>query len=229
MAAGWDGNAAIDVDDWALTVHTAFNVTNGIIDAWTATDPASPALLGGTPGTTMEIYGAINDEGVFYMAANEATAGMSDHFLYIWIGEADPTATVPAPWSKSGTIAAPASGSHLFVFIQEESNGFCELRRWNPTIPDWIAVTSSCGYDGTADGSGYMEAVVDLVSILALARVRDLPGPVGFAVAPYITSDGGALHTLRQVPACVTCNANVEFNEVGTSHRALILVGNVKP
>ena len=229
VSGSWDGSSTIYIDDWALTVRTSFTPSDGTIDTWTATDPASAPLLAGTPGVTMEIHGALSDAGVLYAATNEVTAGLSDHVLYVWVGGAHATSTVPAPWSKGGTAPAPAAGAALFALVQEESTGYCEVRRWSTTITDWAAVTAACGYDGAANGTGFVEASVDLVSVLGLVRARDIAAALAFAVAPYGTADGGALYSSSQIPACVACNGSIEYAELAAVRRAAILVGNVKP
>lgn len=209
-----------------MTEHAAFNVEDGLIDVWMDTDPSAAPLIAGTPGETMEVYGAINDEGLLYLATHEVTIGLSDHFLFAWVGEVDSVVTVPAPWSKEGTIAAAPAGSYLLVLLMEEQNGYCEVRMWDT---GWTAVAATCGYDGTADGSGYVEATVDLVTVLGLGGARDLPGPLGLLVAPYESWDSGALVSSSQVPACTVCDGNMDDDEVAVTHRARVLVGNVKP
>jgi hypothetical protein len=228
VSTGWDGSASIILDDWALTVHASFNAADGIIDTWSATDPPSAPLAAGTSGVTMEIFAGLNDEGVLYAATNETSPGLSDHFLFIWIGAPHPTATIGMPWNKGGTVAAPGTGGAVFVLIQEETNGYCEVRRWSTSLSDWTTVTAACGYDGTAGGSNYVEAAVDLVSLLGLAEAGDLPAAFGFSVGPFGTGDGGALLSSEQVPACATCNGAIESAEVGLLHRAHILVGNLR-
>jgi hypothetical protein len=228
VSTAWDGSASILVDDWALTVHASFNVADGIVDTWTGTDPPSAPLVAGTSGVTMEIFSGLSDQGVLYAAANETSPAASDHFLFLWIGAPHPTATVPMPWNKSGTAAAPGTGGSLFVLIQEEASGYCEVRRWSTSLSDWTTVTAACGFDGTPGGSNYVEAAVDLVSLLGLAAARDLPASFGFSVGPYGTGDGGALLSSEQVPACAACNNSVEAAEVGLVHRARILVGNLR-
>ncbi len=228
VSTGWDGNASILVDDWALTVHVSFNPSNGLVDAFSTTDPPTAPLAAGTPGVTMEIYAGLNDQGVLYAATNETSPGTSDHFLFIWIGAPHPTATIGMPWNKGGAVASPGTGGSVFVLIQEETNSYCEVRRWSTSLSDWTTVTATCGFDGTAGGSNYVEAAVDLVSLLGLAAARELPATFGFSVAPFGTGDGGALLSSEQVPACTTCNGTIESAELGLVHRAGILVGNLR-
>ena len=225
----WEGSAALFIDDWALTVPITYDVENGRTDTWTTTDPGSVPLVAGTFGLSMEIYGGVNDAGLLYVATNEVTFALSDHILYVWIGDASATATVPAAWSKSGTVAAPDADAHLLAFAQEESNGYCEVVRWNTSGADWEVMTASCGYDGAPNGVGYVEASVDLVSLPGVTRVRDLPGMTGFAVAPYGTGNGGTPITDSQIPDCVFCDENIDDEEIAVTHRAIILLGNVKP
>ncbi|MFH1435124.1 MAG: hypothetical protein ABIJ56_05375 [Pseudomonadota bacterium] len=226
VTGGWDGDATLYLDDWAITGHEAFNVEDGLIDVWVDTDPSAAPLIAGTPGETMEVYGAINDEGLLYLATHEAATGLSDHLLYAWVGEVDTVVTVPAPWSKTGTVASAPAGSYLFVLLMEEQSGYCEVRWWDT---GWAAVAAACGYDGTADGSGYVEATVDLVTVLGLGRAGDLPGPLGLAVAPYESWDTGAVVSSSQVPACTVCDGNIDDDEVAVTHRASVLVGKLKP
>ena len=40
-----------------------------------------------------------------------------------------------------------------------------------------------------------------------------IPETIYLAFAPYASPDGGALISGSQVPACVTCNGNIESNE----------------
>lgn len=230
ISAEWDGDATIYLDDWAITNHVSYNLFDGAIDSWSSLHPPSVPLIAGTEGISMVIYAGLNDEGRLYIATNEVTSSLSDHFLYIWVGGINPTATVPAPWAKSGTVAAATSGGRLIALIQEESNGYCELKQWNDS--NWATISApdgQCGYDGNPDGSGYLEGWVDLPSVLSLTGADHIPELIALSVAPYGSSDGAELYSPAQIPSCTAlCDTNIDPNESVVIKRAKLLLGNVR-
>ncbi|MBI5486089.1 MAG: hypothetical protein HY905_02015 [Deltaproteobacteria bacterium] len=224
--------ATVYADDWAITSPLAFLTSNGVLDSWTATAPAAPRRFYDTLTPTMDVWAALNDAGVLYVATDEVHVGWSDHILYVWVGAPAASATVAAPWAKSGTVAGVGAdpGSALFALVQEEATGYVEVVRWSGSA--WLALTSptaTAGFDGVNDGTGVVEATVNLVAALALAAPNLVPGTLAFAVAPYGTSDGGALDSANQFPRPTTrIDGNVDPGEVLALRRSSILVGNVQ-
>jgi hypothetical protein len=177
----------------------------------------------------MDIWASINDAGALYVATNEVHTAWSDHALYVWVNAPSTTATAPAPWSKSGTVASygTATNSALFALLQEESTGFSQILRWNGTTWTVVATPDALtGFDGTADGTGVVEGVVNLAAVLGVTAAA-MPSPLYFAVAPYGTADGGALDSANQYPDPTTADGNVTANETLLVQRSAILVGNV--
>ncbi|MBI5502648.1 MAG: hypothetical protein HY907_20550 [Deltaproteobacteria bacterium] len=224
--------ATLVVDDWAITSPLAFTTSDGTLEAWSSTAPAAPRRFYDATTPTMDVWTASNDAGVLYVATNEVHGGWSDHVLYVWAGAPSASATVAAPWNKGGTVAAVDSdpGSALFALVQEESNGYAEVVRWSGSA--WTALTpptATAGFDGVNDGTGVVEGTVNLVAALGLSGASLVPGALSFAVAPYGSSDGGALDAANQYPRPTTrIDGNVDPGEVLALRRSSILVGNVR-
>lgn len=145
--------------------------------------------------------------------------------MFAWIGSPD-TVSVPMPWAKAGTIAAPRSGSILLALIQEESNGYCEVRYVLPGQTTWTELTGAqCS--SNVDGA-LVEGTVGLPAEFGVAA-SSIPSFVHTAAIEIGAANGGTLDTGLQTPTCVTCNANIESDEVITTHRARLLVGRVQP
>jgi hypothetical protein len=222
--------ATLYTDDWAVTSPVTFLPTDGLLDAWTTTAPAAPHRFYDATTPTMDIWAAINDAGTLYVATNEVHAAWSDHLLYVWIGAPHATATVAAPWAKAGTVPAPGAvaGSQLLALAQEESTGFVAVQRWTGSAwADLTAADATFGFDGTTDGTGVVEAAVNLVHLLGLAAANLVPSAVYAAVAPYGTADGGTLDSANQFPhPTAHIDGNVDVDELLLFQRSAVLVGN---
>jgi hypothetical protein len=222
-------SATVYVDDWAVTMPVFFNPTDGNIDGWTDTRPAEPIRFRDETTPTMDIWAGLSDSGVLYLATNEVTGGWSDHILYVWIDAPASGATVSPPWNKAGVVPGPGAGGLLLAVLQEESTGFVEVRR--EAGGGWALVgapIATSGYDGSTDGTGVVEAVLDLPAALGLSAPRLVPSAIAFAVAPYGSADGGELLSSSQFPRPTTHpDVNIDPEEILGVQRSAILVGNV--
>jgi hypothetical protein len=222
-------SATLFVDDWAVTRPVAFTVADGLVDGWTDTKPAEALRFRDETTPTMDIWAAIDDAGVLYVATNEVITDWSDHVLYVWVDTLASGTNVSAPANKAGVVPGPGAGGLLLAVLQEESTGFVEVRRYSGGL--WVLVgtpIATTGYDGTPDGAGVVEAVLDLPAALGLSAPRLVPSQIGLAVAPYGTDDGGELLNGSQFPRPTTHpDANIDPEEVLGIQRSAILVGNV--
>jgi hypothetical protein len=207
-----DGTSNILIDDWAVTVPYTFDVSH------TARDGAHVEVAS---AGDRSVSAAINNAGVLYAATNGA-AGGHDRFLYAWVGGVG-AGTVDAPWDKAGTVAGPADGGYLFALIQEESNGHCEWRVYDPTEVIWVALTDHTACSGAL--GDVLSGTIDLAAALEIAP-REVPTFVAFAAAGYGTNDGDGLVAATQVPAG-NGDGNVDADETETVHRARLLAGKV--
>lgn len=206
-------------------VGTPFTMATLYLDAWALTVPTPWTLDGTVDVTAFDIstgaglVAAVNDDGRIYVS-HPAAAGY-DRFLYVWLGGADGTAAVPAPWAKSGSIAGPITGGALLVLAQEEASTYCEWRVWNPTAATWFPFTAgaSC-YDGAS-----IEGQIDPTAFGLMPEA--LPAQIAFASTAYGTNDGDALISAMQVPASADADGDVDPNEVSAWHRALLLAGQL--
>ncbi len=126
--------------------------------------------------------------GVLYLAAPNP-AGGNDHFIYL---ASPPGAMRNAQWAKTGQVADWSS------FIGAEVSN---------TFSGWFDQTAAAAAQ-SARGA-VLEGTIDLAAEFA----GTIPETIYLAFAPYASPDGGALGSGSQVPACVTCNANLEANE----------------
>ena len=215
--------ATVYVDDFDLTAHESFDVTDAALDTLAGV-PAAPWQITASP---LPIYFSMNDEGVVYMATSHATAGQGDRMVFAWFGTPDPTNKVPMPWSKAGTVAAPNASGFAVVLIQEESDGYCEMRYILPGGTSWDVLT--IGECSSQVAGQLVEGSVDLPAVLGGVPMTSLPAYIHTAAIEIGGANGGTLDQGLQTPACVTCNTTIEDNETIATHRARVLVGRVSP
>jgi len=126
--------------------------------------------------------------GVLYLASANPGGG-NDHFIYL----ANPPGSMRnAQWAKAGQVADWSS------FIGSEVSN---------TFAGWFDQTAGAAVQ-TARGS-VLEGTIDLAGEFG----GTIPETIYLAFAPYASPDGGALVSSSQVPACVTCNGNIEASE----------------
>jgi hypothetical protein len=147
--------------------------------------------------------------------------------VFAWLGTPDTTGTVPMPWSKAGTVAGPRPGGLLIALIQEESNGYCEIRYRATTSTDWVQATTNAACSSNITGP-LVEGTLDLPAELGGVPLSSLPADIHTAAIEIGTNNGGSLSQALQTPACVTCNANLDATETFATHRARLLVGRVQ-
>jgi cysteine-rich repeat protein len=228
----WQGNAVIYIDDWAVTLHTGFNINDGILDSWTGTKPSSPYLVFTPSGLHMKIHASLNDQGMLYVATGKVIYGGSDNFLFVWISGPSDSSNVDAmtaEWGKSGSVPSPVSGGSLFVLAQEQTNSYCEWRKYDPVNNNWGGASSQpLNKDCSGNNGSILEGTLDLVSLLGPGSASELPAKFGFAAGPYSDDSGKNLLYEYQSPESKDSDGDIDFNEVLIIHRAQILVGNVK-
>jgi hypothetical protein len=214
-------SATVHVDDLDITAYEPFDVTDAALDSLAGV-PSSPWQLAASP---MPIHVSVNDEGTLYLATGRVTQGQGDRMVFVWIGTPHATQVVPMPWSKAGTVAEPMAGGLLLALIQEESNGYCEVRYILPGQTNWSAVTaSSCSSEVAG---ALVEGTVDLPAALGGVPVTALPAHVHAAAVEVGGANGGTIAQALQTPACSTCDANIQAAETLAVHRARLLVGRV--
>ncbi len=214
-------SATIYVDDFDLTQHVTFDSTDSTVDTLTGKPAAPPEII----ASPLAVYTAVNDQGMLYAAMPPATGSTGDHFLIVWVGGVDPSSTIAMPWTKNGTVAAPAAGGSVFVLAQEQSNAYCEWDMWNTSSSSWAKVSNDC----SGASNGVLEGTVDLVANLGVASAADVPGMLDYSALETGTNDGDSLNQSLQTPACSpSCDPNVDASEVLAMHRARLLVGRVQ-
>lgn len=215
--------ATIYVDDFDLTMHETFDVTDAALDTLAGV-PSSPWEVTASP---LPIYFSLNDEGAMYMATSSAVSGQGDRMTFAWFGAPDTANVLPMPWSKAGTVAAPRTGGFAIVLIQEESNGYCEMRYALPGATEWTELAiAECS---SQVAGSVVEGTVDLPTFLSGVPLTALPADVHTATVEVGGNNGGTIDQGNQTPACVTCNANIDDEETIATHRARLLVGRVSP
>jgi hypothetical protein len=214
-------SATLYVDDFDLTQHVTFDSTDSTLDTL-AGKPSAPPQLASTP---LDVHAAVSDQGMLYAAMPPASAASGDHMLFVWVGGVDPSGTVAMPWSKSGTVAAPAPGGSVFVLVQEQSTGYCEWRVWDATGSAWNKVSQDC----SGASSGVLEGTLDLVANTSATAANEVAGRFAFSAVAVGTNDGDSIDSSKQTPACSSsCDANIDASEALAMHRARLLVGRVQ-
>ncbi len=120
-----------------------------------------------------------------YVATWDAGEGQ-DHFIFV---VTNPDAWVSAPWAKSGTVP-PWS-----AYLADENDSLYAswFNAGGSAITD-LGLARCAAY---FENGGRIEGVIDLAAILGSGFTQ----AVYLAVAPYSSSDGGALQSAYQVPA----------------------------
>lgn len=201
-------DATVYTDDWAVTEQVTW-----VVDG--TADTAASALAS---GGGLDVSAGFNDDTELYV--QHSVVSGSDRFLFVWVGGPDASATVAAPWNKAGTVAAPVAGGALFVLAQEESNGFCEWRRWDTTGTTWQVLSG-----GSCMSGGDIEGVVTAAELGFTANT--LPRTISIASVSYGTNDADPLTSSTQLPASTNSDGDVDATEVTSRHRFEILAGKV--
>ena len=212
---GSTSSAVGSTDDWALTLFVDFSVANGTLDA---------AAYQVAENAGWAVHAGLNNAGELYIATERAPSSQADRFLYFWVGRpAD--SLIPVAWGKRGQIAGASEGGAVFVLAQEESNAYCELRRWDGA--DWVTFGDSAECSRFNFGE-MLEGKLDLPDLLGLGTAADIPATFGFAALNFGRFDNEAVIPSQQVPAASSSDDDITADEVFVIHRADVLTGRVE-
>ena len=159
--------------DTQLPTDLRHHSMNGLLD--------HAAGLGASHG--LELYCRFDGRHL-YVATQDAGEG-SDHFIFL---STNPTASVAAPWAKSGQVAP------WIAFLADENDS--AFSGWFDASGAWmtdpfLARAATCFENG-----GYLEGVIDLAPLLG----PGFTSSVYIAAAPYGSADGGPLYPAAQAP-----------------------------
>ena len=140
----------------------------------------------------MVLYGAVRGTTLYVATWSPGTSGANDHFIFV-SDQLSPSATNPAPWAKSGKLAAGVNKPFLASESQNTYVGWFV----NGVATNWPCTKS-------ATNSGALEGTLDLVATFGY-----LPANIYLCAAAYITTNGGPL--AAQCPA--GSGADIKTNE----------------
>ncbi len=152
----------------------------------------------------LELYAQF--DGRYLTVATQDAGEGSDHFIFV---TTNPTASVAAPWAKSGLVAP-----WVAYLADENDSGFTG---WFDAAGGLITNVFQARAVTYFENGGRLEGVIDLAQILGAG----FTGALYVAAAPYGTADGGALVTSAQAP-----DGNGDGNLVGTSEFVLVDPGD---
>ena len=146
----------------------------------------------------MTIYAAVRG-GILYVATWSPgnSGGPNDHFIFV-TDQLLGSASAPAPWAKSGTIATAANKPFIGA---ESASIYC----------GWFNAPASAKVVKSSNNGGQLEGAIDLT-----AAFGSVPQVIYVASAAYQTADGGLL--AAQGPA-----GNGEQTIVGIDGNALMI------
>ena len=207
-----DGTSgSIITDDWAVSTAWSFETNDQTVDA----SSTMIAENGGLP-----LYAAVSNAGRLYLGTDNANSGSGDRFVFAWVGV--PSGSVDPPWNKSGTVPGPGTGGGVFVLAQEESNSYCEWRRYNSLSAQWEYVG---GATCSADQGRALEGDLDLSGALGLPA-SELPALLHFAVVTAGGFDAEPIVAGPQAPSG-DGDESLQAAEVMSVHRSAILSGRL--
>ena len=131
---------------------------------------------------SMVLYAAVRGTTLYVATGSPGTSGPNDNFVFV-SDQLLSSASAPAPWAKSGTIAVATTKPYL---AGESQNTYLS---WyvNGTQTNWPCAKASTT-------SGAMEGTLDLVQAFGY-----LPTNLYLCAAAYVTTNGGPL--VAQCPA----------------------------
>ena len=188
----------VHTDEWM--VHSVDQSFPTVADAQTDTGARQLSGPSGPVALYALLRSASTTEGTLYVSAPWAHPD-TDRAVFVWGGGTDPTDTVPAPWSKRGTV--PAARGRLFALLQEGSNPTnnlwdCGWYEWAPSgTAEWVQLGTSCSGGFDADAKDRLEGLLDMIGSIDTGW----PATFSLAVTGWQTGDGGALLPAQQIPA----------------------------
>jgi len=141
---------------------------------------------------SMVLYAAVRGTTLYVATGSPGTSGPNDNFVFV-SDQLLSSASAPAPWAKSGTVAVATTKPYL---AGESQNTYIS---WyvNGTQTNWPCAKASTT-------SGAMEGTLDLVQAFGY-----VPTNLYLCAAAYVTTNGGPL--VAQCPAGL--GPNIESNE----------------
>ncbi len=141
---------------------------------------------------SLALYAALRGTTLYVATESPGTSGPNDYFIFV-SDQLLSSASAPAPWAKSGTVAVATTKPYLAT---ESQNTYIS---WyvNGVQTNWPCVKAS-------SASGAMEGTMDLMQAFGY-----MPTNLYLCVAAYQTADGGAL--VAQCPA--GSGPNIDPNE----------------
>ncbi len=155
----------------------------------------SPGYL--LASNNLVLYAAVRGTTLYVATQSPGTSGPNDYFIFV-SDQVLSSASAPAPWAKSGTVAVATSKPYLAT---ESQNSYISWYM-NGMQTNWPCAKAVAT-------SGAMEGTLDLVQVFG-----HMPTNIYLCVAAYQTADGGSL--VAQCPA--GSGPDIESNEFFAIH-----------